>query len=85
MTLQLNLPAALEQRLRHEAQRRGLSLDAVTLHLLDEHLPGPDRPNAAVRTFVACPEDEVVAVKIPLDKPLTLLDPDAEILGSFES
>lgn len=39
MTLQISLPAELEDRLRHEAQRQGLTPDAVTLKLLEEHLP----------------------------------------------
>jgi hypothetical protein len=39
MTLQLDLPEHLEQRLREEAQRLGVSADVVTLKLLDEHLP----------------------------------------------
>lgn len=43
VTLQLTLPAELECRLRREAQRQGLFPDAVTLKLLDEHLPPVDR------------------------------------------
>jgi len=43
MTLELVLPADLERRLHEEAQRQGLSPDAVTLKLLDLHLPAPDR------------------------------------------
>ena len=34
--------------------------------------------------FVACEEDRTIPVKTPLHKPLTLLDPDAEILATFE-
>ena len=42
MTLQLTLPAELEDRLRREAQRQGIAPDAVTLKLLEEHLPPTD-------------------------------------------
>ncbi len=48
MTLHLSLPPELEGRLRHEAERLGLSPDVVTLHLLDKHLPPLDRRAAAV-------------------------------------
>jgi hypothetical protein len=61
MTLQLSLPADLEGRLRQEAERRGLSPDAVTLKLLDEHLPRPNRQSdlpALLRQWQA--EDEVM-------------------------
>lgn len=44
MTLQLDLPQQLEERLREEAQRLGLAADAVTLKLLDEHLPQQTPP-----------------------------------------
>lgn len=43
MTLHLTLPPPLDERLRQEAQRQGLPADAVTLKLLDEHLPRPER------------------------------------------
>ena len=39
MTLTLNLPPDLESRLQNEAERRGLPAAALTLRLLDEHLP----------------------------------------------
>jgi hypothetical protein len=50
MTLQLNLPPQLEQRLRLEAERQGLAPDAVTLQILDQHLPQPldDQRAAAI-------------------------------------
>jgi hypothetical protein len=41
MTIQLTLPAQLEERLRREAERQGLPPDAVTLQILDQHLPPP--------------------------------------------
>jgi hypothetical protein len=34
--------------------------------------------------FVACEEDRPVPIRMPLSKPMKLLDPDAEILASFE-
>lgn len=42
MTLTLNLPQELEERLQHEAERRGLPADTLTLQLLDQHLPSGD-------------------------------------------
>lgn len=38
MLLNVSLSPDLEDRLREEAQRRGVSLDAVTVELLEEHL-----------------------------------------------
>ena len=43
MTLMLQLPPELEQRLTQEAKRHGLSPDAYTLQLLDKSLPPEDR------------------------------------------
>jgi hypothetical protein len=50
MTLQLTLPAELEERLRREAERCGQPTESVALRLLDEHLPPAqdDRRAAAV-------------------------------------
>ncbi|MEA2599787.1 MAG: hypothetical protein QOF89_779 [Acidobacteriota bacterium] len=42
MTLTLNLPLDLEKRLQHEAERQGLPADALTLQLLDQHLPSKE-------------------------------------------
>ncbi|HET6883762.1 MAG TPA: hypothetical protein VFI31_26655 [Pirellulales bacterium] len=39
MVLELSLSPELEDRLRQEAERRGVSPDAVTIELLDRHLP----------------------------------------------
>jgi predicted ATPase len=47
MTLQLNLSADLQERLRQEAERRGQPVEAVALHLLAEHLPPLDARRAA--------------------------------------
>jgi hypothetical protein len=43
MPLTLNLPPDLEQRLTQAARLQGVSLDAFTVRLLDEHLPPKDR------------------------------------------
>jgi hypothetical protein len=40
--------------------------------------------SAPADLFIACEEDRPVPVKMQFNKPLTLLDPDAEILASFE-
>lgn len=41
MTLQLNLPSELHERLRQEAERRQEPVETVAVRLLDEHLPPP--------------------------------------------
>jgi hypothetical protein len=43
MTLTLHLSPELEQRLKQEAKRQGLSLDAYALQLLAQSLPPKDR------------------------------------------
>lgn len=48
MTVTLNLPPELEQRLRQEADRRGLTADEFTLQLLDRHFPSRERRLKAV-------------------------------------
>ena len=48
MTLQLALSPELEQRLRSEAARQGLSADEVTLQALEKHLPPADRRQQTV-------------------------------------
>lgn len=48
MTLEITLPEELETRLRQEAQRQGLSPDAVTVRLLDQHLPAAGRRAALI-------------------------------------
>jgi hypothetical protein len=42
MTLTLNLPPELEERLTDEARRQGLSADEYALDLLEKHLPPKD-------------------------------------------
>lgn len=48
VTLRLNLPLALEQRLREESSRRGLALDVVAVRLLDQSLASADRSAEAI-------------------------------------
>jgi hypothetical protein len=43
MTLQLTLPAELDNRLRKEAERQGLTPEAFALKLLEQHLPMNER------------------------------------------
>jgi hypothetical protein len=43
MTLRLDLPPDLAERLRQAAEKQGLSADGYTLHLLKKHLPPVDR------------------------------------------
>src|SRR5438128_1243932 len=58
MTLQLSLPAELEKRLRSEAERQGIPPDALTLKLLDEHLPPADRPTPLSALFEQWQEED---------------------------
>jgi plasmid stability protein len=44
VTLALNLPPDLEDRLRYEAKRRGLTAEALILELLDQYLPSSRVP-----------------------------------------
>jgi hypothetical protein len=39
MTMQITLPSQLAERLRQEAERRGLGQETVALRVLDENLP----------------------------------------------
>jgi hypothetical protein len=43
MTLKIELPSELEERLSGEADRRGVPAETLTLELLDEYLPSPGR------------------------------------------
>lgn len=70
MTLQITLSAELENRLRLEAERHGISPDAVTLKLLNEHLPADGARNPAVEMLnrwlaedAALTDDEVASNK----------------------
>lgn len=51
----------------------------------DEPQPAGKRTNPpSEQVFVACEEDRLVPITVDLGKPLTLLDPDADLLSSFE-
>jgi hypothetical protein len=52
----------------------------------EDQVPAAVCEDASTRAdlFIACEEDRPVPVKIQFNKPLTLLDPDLEILASFE-
>lgn len=41
MTLHLQLPPQLHERLRQESERRGETAETLALRILDEHLPPP--------------------------------------------
>jgi hypothetical protein len=58
MTIQLTLLAPLEERLRQEAERQGVSADAVTLRLLEEHLPRPGRAAELTTMFKQWEEEQ---------------------------
>jgi hypothetical protein len=51
MTLTLNLPQDLEERLQHEAERQGLPATVLTLQLLDRHLPSNDLQEELVKVL----------------------------------
>jgi hypothetical protein len=45
--MQLTLPPQLEERLKQEAARRGMTADACAIQTLDQHLPQPISERAA--------------------------------------
>ena len=57
MTLTLSLPPELEERLQHEADRQGVPADALTLRLLDQHLPSRDSRAELVELLQSWIED----------------------------
>ncbi|HQU45233.1 MAG TPA: hypothetical protein PK867_20630 [Pirellulales bacterium] len=54
MVLNVSLSPELADRLRQEAERRGVSLDAVTIELLDKHLPHDDEERRAAAVAMLC-------------------------------
>jgi hypothetical protein len=48
MTLKIELTSELEKRLAREADRRGVPAETLTIALLEEHLPAPDRQTELV-------------------------------------
>ncbi len=79
MTLELILPAQLEERLRQEAERQGLAPDAVTLQILDQHLPQPldDRRAAATAMLHQWMEEDATANDDPEEAEQFFRDLDA--------
>ena len=79
MTFQLTLPAHLEERLRREAERQGLPPDAVTLQLLDQHLPKDweDRRAAAIAMLHQWTEEDANASADPGEAEQFFRDLDA--------
>ena len=79
MTIQLNLPAQLEERLRQEADRQGLAPDAVTLKILDQHLPKTvdDRRAAAIAMLQQWMEEDANANGDPEEAEQFFRDLDA--------
>jgi hypothetical protein len=57
MTLNLNLPPELAERLRQAAERQGLAADAYALRLLSDHLPLEDRRAELVATIQSWIDD----------------------------
>jgi hypothetical protein len=64
------LTDALRRRLQQGAELRSIAVETEAL------IPGDP--------FVACEEDRPVPVKTRFRKPLTLLNPDSEVLASFK-
>jgi hypothetical protein len=48
MTIVLTLPEELEQRVRQEAERLGLSVDEYTLQILEKHVTQKERRAEAI-------------------------------------
>lgn len=48
MTVNVELPSELEQRLRREATQHGLSVDQYLLRILDEHVPSGNQQKHVV-------------------------------------
>jgi hypothetical protein len=60
MTIILTLPERLEQRLKEEAERLGLSVDEYALQLLEKHIAQKERRKEAIdliQSWVDEPDD----------------------------
>lgn len=74
MTLHLQLPPQLHERLLQESERRGEAAEALALRILDEHLPPPlDARRAAALAMLQewmeedaalTPEEEAANVEV---------------------
>ncbi|MEX0717496.1 MAG: hypothetical protein WD066_12965 [Planctomycetaceae bacterium] len=58
MTLMIELPDDLQERLRREAERRGLPIETCTLQLLERSLPSKDRREAVVELLQSWIDEE---------------------------
>jgi hypothetical protein len=65
VSIQLNLPADLEERLKQEASRRGVSPAAAAVQLLDQHLPPIDEGVRRIREAKTLEELFAVADAFP--------------------
>ena len=66
MSLQLTLPPQLEERLKQEAARRGLSADACAIQTLDQHLPPVNRATRLQVLFDQWTAEDQAAARSPL-------------------
>ncbi len=74
MTLHLQLPPQLHERLRQESERRGEAAETLAVRILDEHLPPPvDARRAAALAMLQqwmeedaalTPEEEAANVEV---------------------
>ena len=58
MTLLLDLPTELEERLVQEAERIGLPTEDIAIKLLDKHLPSGERRKKAMALLQSWIDDE---------------------------
>jgi plasmid stability protein len=52
MSVNIDLPTELQQRLEAEAKRQGLSIDALARNLLEERLDSEGQHNASLPSLV---------------------------------
>lgn len=58
MALLLELPTEIEERLVVEAERSGLTTEAMAIRLLDQHLPSSERRKKAMALLKSWAEEE---------------------------
>lgn len=58
MTLLLDLSAELEERLAVEAERSGLTTEAMAIQVLDQYLPASERRKKAMALLKSWAEEE---------------------------
>lgn len=77
MTLLLDLPTELEERLIQEAERTGLPTEELAIHLLDRHLPLAEQRRKAMALLKSwINEDEEAEQKETGSYLLRVLDED---------